>query len=191
MSPALFVAIVTVSSVAALYGYLYYLPYYSVVMNQMHVAGAAVLAWASLCMVMAQARGKPRVSHRVVATSPLPRRLSARCVPSSSCHPPSSTPRLLSASPCHPPSSTLRLLSASSCGCVSTSSSSEPSLIVTVRCVVCAVRAGRSGGIHVCYRDAAGSAARHGLGHAAIPQHPSREAAYESVPGMRARVCVC
>jgi hypothetical protein len=61
MSPAVFIAIVCVASVAQLYGYLTYLPYYSPVMNQLHVACAGVQVWASLCMVTAQVRGQPEV----------------------------------------------------------------------------------------------------------------------------------
>jgi hypothetical protein len=64
LSPTLYIAVVCIVSAAQLYGYLYYLPYHLPAMNQLKVACASVLLWASLCMGMAQLHDAPEVRGR-------------------------------------------------------------------------------------------------------------------------------
>jgi hypothetical protein len=64
MPATLFIAVVCVANVAQLYGYCFYLPYFLQPMNQLQVACASVVVWASLCMAMAQIRDAPQVRVR-------------------------------------------------------------------------------------------------------------------------------
>ncbi len=61
MPTSVFVALVVVASIAQLYAFLNFLPYYAVDMNQLHVSLSAVIVWASFCMALAQLRDKPTV----------------------------------------------------------------------------------------------------------------------------------
>jgi hypothetical protein len=81
MSPTVFITIVCVANVCELYGYLYYLPFYSQLTNQLRVGCSSVLVWASLCMVMAQVRNKPEVGGSLAQMMPASVwRLTAPCV---------------------------------------------------------------------------------------------------------------
>ncbi len=58
------VVIGVIACVSALLVFMYfsYQPYAKVVVNQAHVAGAAVFAWASICLILQRVRDSPAVS---------------------------------------------------------------------------------------------------------------------------------